>query len=167
MMKLPPNPWKTAMIVCGAAFQVIFFIELFLLHDFVVVDPRVHHITYDNWQWFLDWTPPGYWNDYFTEIMTADTWINWLFQLAFGVFLIYIFIRREVFCLKAKTILLTVAALIFISIALQYYLKYYVDVYRLYMYGIYNEMIALYLLYIGIAKKYRANARPHCASPST
>lgn len=153
-MKKASIRWKTAILSSGIVFQLFLAVELFLFYDVIIMDPAVHKISYESWFWFIDeWIPPAYWSSYSETITTALAALNRMFQLLFGIFLIYIFIHRDRFSFRAKTIILTVIAIVLADVSIRYYIKYNVYFYRLYMYSIYNEMMALYMLYCG--RRYR------------
>lgn len=143
--------WKAAILFVAICFQIIFIAELFFLYDYIVVDLNVHRITYENWVWLLDeWNAPitDYWKR-LTPILDVVILLNRVFQFLFGIFIIYIFRYRNQFSLKGRTIVLTVVALSCAHFALSYYIMFRVDFYRVYMYAIYPEMLALYMIYCG------------------
>lgn len=43
--------WRREMLLCALIFQAIFLIELVGLWGMIVVDPKVHLISYENWGW--------------------------------------------------------------------------------------------------------------------
>ena len=43
--------WRREMLLCALVFQAIFLIELVGLWGMIVVDPKVHFISYENWGW--------------------------------------------------------------------------------------------------------------------
>ena len=140
--------WNKSILYTSILFQIIFFVELIFLYQFILVDPGVHEISYENWKWFiLEWTPPDYWNMHFNFILTTAKTMNRVFGVVFGILIIYIWKKGKKFALKRKNILITVFCLIVASILIHFYIRYNVDLYRLYMYAIPNEMLALYLLY--------------------
>ena len=144
------NTWKRMIFWSGIAFQIIFLFELFFLYEFIIVNPEIHRISYENWGWLIhQWTPPAYRRDYFLPILTAAKVLNAVFQGLFGIFILYLFLRRKQFALSGKSIVLPVIALSLVHVAIRFYIMYYVDFYRLYMDALYPEMLALYMIYYG------------------
>lgn len=150
MIRLNEKNWKNQIILSGLLFQMVFLLEILIFHDIIIVDPTVHNISAENWMWFIDeWTPPEYWNTHYEIIMTTNGIINTIFQMIFGINIIYIFIKIKEFTLKRRWFVVTVGGIIIFDALISYFIRHYVDFYRLYMYSIYNEMIALYMIYCG------------------
>lgn len=142
--------WGRTILWSGLIFQIIFLFELFFLYEFIIVNPEIHKISYENWGWLVhEWTPPVYRRDYFLPILTAARVLNTVFQGLFGIFIIYLFLRRKQFSFSGRSIVLPVIALTLVHLALRFYIMYHVDFYRLYMDALYPEMLALYMIYCG------------------
>ena len=141
--------WKKLMLVSGIVFQLVFLLELLLFFDDVVVDPSVHIISYDHWKQVVSmWNPSGFWEQNSVTIITVVKAINVVFQLLFGIELIYIFVKSERFSLSRKKLILGYLFVVLIAVAFRVYIKYNVDFYRLYMYSIFTELVAVYMIWL-------------------
>lgn len=140
---------ERAFLLLGVLFQLIFLFELIVLYQFIVIDPRVHQITPENWFWFIEWTPPVYWTQHFNTIVATAHWINLVFQLAFGLLIVYVFLKNQKFSLKRKHILITILCLVLFCTLVHFYIRYCVAFYRLYMYAIPTEIFSFYIMYCG------------------
>ena len=142
--------WKNKFILTGTAFSLIFLLEILLFYDIIIVDPAVHHISYENWKWFLfEWTPPEYWAFSSSSIIAGVKLLSTTFQILFGGELVFIFINNEKFLVKKRTIVLTLLILIAINILVCWYIKYNVEFYHPYMYSIFTELLGLYIICYG------------------
>ena len=150
MIRLNKISWKNQIIFSGILFQIVFLLEILIFHDIIIVDPSVHNVSYENWMWFVsEWKPPEYWTTHYETIIAAIEIINTVFQMIFGINIIYIFIKIKEFSLKRIWFVVAVGVLILLDALIHYYIRYNVDFYRLYMYSTYNELISLYLIYCG------------------
>lgn len=141
--------WRKLFCLGGVFFQVIFLLELFLFFDDVVVDPSVHRISYENWnQVVTEWNTSGFWAQNAETIIEAVKLVNIAFQLFFVVALTGIFIKNESFSVSRRWLVLGYLLVALLSAMIQYYIKYHADFYRLYMYSIFNEMVATYLIWL-------------------
>ena len=141
--------WKKLMLVSGIVFQLVFLFELLLFFDDVVVDPSVHIISYDHWKQVVSkWNPSGFWEQNSVTIITVVKAINAVFQLLFGIELICIFVKSERFSLSRKKLILGYLFVVLIAVAFRVYIKYNVDFYRLYMYSIFTELVAVYMIWL-------------------
>lgn len=142
--------WRRQIIFSGMLFLVVFLLELVLFYDWIIIDPAVHHISYENWMWWInEWVPPKYWHDHLAVIVTTVRTVNLLFQIVFDINLAYIFIKNNEFSVKRTRMLLAVGTMIVAKVLIHFYIKQNIDFYRLYMYSINNALTALYLLYWG------------------
>ena len=140
--------WRREMLLCALVFQAIFLIELIGLWGMIVVDPKVHFISYENWGWLCqEWQQPAWQHNYFTQITGTALALNWVAQVLFWANAVYVWLHRERFghsrlAIAAEIVLVTAAAL-----AVRWYIKYNVDFYRLFMYAIYPELLMLLQLF--------------------
>ena len=134
----------------GIIFQIVFLLEIILFYNIIIVDPSVHNISYDNWKWFvLEWDPPEYWQLYGDSILKAVNILNIVFQMIFGINLVYVFINNKIFFLKKRSLILIIVLLTVFDVIFHNYIKYNARFYRIYMYSTYNEFISLYMIYCG------------------
>lgn len=145
--------WRREMLLCALVFQAIFLIELVGLWGMIVVDPKVHLISYENWGWLCqEWQQPAWQHNYFTQITGTALALNWVAQVLFWANAVYVWLHRERFghsrlAIATEIVLVTAAAL-----AVRWYIKYNVDFYRLFMYAIYPELLMLLQL-VWVLKK--------------
>ena len=145
--------WRREMLLCALVFQAIFLIELIGLWGMIVVDPKVHLISYENWGWLCqEWQQPAWQHNYFTQITGTALALNWVAQVLFWANAVYVWLHRERFghsrpVIAAEIVLVTAAALF-----IRWYIKYNVDFYRLFMYAIYPELLMLLQL-VWVLKK--------------
>lgn len=136
--------WRREMLLCALLFQAIFLIELVGLWGMIVVDPKVHFISYENWGWLCqEWQRPAWQHNYFTQITGTALALNWIAQVLFWANAVYVWFHRERFghtrpAIAVEIVLVTAAALF-----IRWYIKYHVDFYRLFMYAIYPELLML------------------------
>lgn len=146
-MKRSEQVWKRWMLLGGCLFLVIFLLEIVLFRDIIVVDPRVHHISYENWSFWIEWTPPPYWSAHSALILSGALLVHTAFQALYTVFLVYIFLKNSQFSLKRRYIVLAVIGLICTDLLLRWYIRCHVDFYRLYMYSTYSALMSLYIIW--------------------
>lgn len=137
------------MLISGIVFQLVFLLELLLFFDDVVVDPSVHIISYDHWKQAVSmWNPSGFWEQNSVTIIAVVKAINVVFQLLFGIELIYIFVKSERFSLSRRKLILGYMLIVLIAAVISEYIKYNVDFYKLYMYSIFTEFVAVYMIWL-------------------
>lgn len=166
-MKTIAKVWGRVILPSGIIYLAIFLAAVAAFSDVIVVDPAYHHISYENWIWCLDvYKSPAWWDltsDYF---FTAEKIVNFAFRLLFHINLAYIFIKREQFLTTRKAVVLTVAAIAILDTVLHYYIRFYVDFYRMYMYGTGNAMFALYMVYCGLKRRKALKPAPPLSADS-
>ncbi len=122
-------------------------IEILFLHDAIVVDPKVHHISYENWKWMVyEWEEPEYYDFYCSTLEPMIDGVNLLFEVVLGFFLCYIFVYSKHFMLKRVSVGIAIAIIVVAEVLLSYYFRYGVDFYRVYMYSSYNVLVSLYVI---------------------
>ena len=88
--------WRREMLLCALVFQAIFLIELVGLWGMIVVDPKVHLISYENWGWLCqEWQQPAWQHNYFTQITGTALALNWVAQVLFWANAVYVWLHRE------------------------------------------------------------------------
>ncbi len=151
--------WKTLLLVSGIAFQIIFLLEVILLSDYAVIDPSVHIISFANWKKLIEtWDPSGFWAQHGVAISAAVRYVNAAFQLLFGAAWVYLFIKNERFSLSRRKLVLGCLLVALIAAAIRVYIKYNVDYYRLYMYSIFTELLAVYMIRLSRSIRRRGEA---------
>lgn len=139
--------WNKLLSICAVVFQLVFLLELVLFRDYVVVDPSVHHIGYEQWLEVLDaWKSESFYGRYGAALEVAVRTISMVFQILFDTGLIYLFVKSGRFCLSRWKMLAGYIAVALLAAASAWFIKYNVDFYRLYMYSIFTELLALYAL---------------------
>lgn len=145
---------KLSIFLSGAIFLMIFVLEMLCFRDIVIVDPQVHNISYENWGWFIkEWEMPMYWERYSEQITIAAHTLNSIFRFIFGAFTVFIFAASDRFSLRKVWVFFSVAAIAVADIGIRFFIKYNVDFYRLYMYAIYNALMASYMIFC--ARRYK------------
>lgn len=95
------------------------------------------------------WQSPDFWSLHSQLIVNSILIINLIFRLIYDVELIYIFLNSKHFALNRKAFVIAIILICFLNVLISLYIKYYVDFYRLYMYSIYPETMACYMIYCG------------------
>lgn len=145
--------WRREMLLCALVFQVIFLVELVGLWEMIVVDPGVHRISYENWDWLInDWQAPAYWENYFLRILAVAQALNVAAQVLFWANAVYVWLHRAQFRLSRPIIAVEIVLVTAAALAVRWYIKYNVDFYRLFMYAIYPELLMLLQL-VWVLKK--------------
>lgn len=142
--------WKKVIFSSGIIFQILFMLEIVLFSNIIIIDPSVHKISYENWIFYIQqWQSPDFWSLYSQLIVNSILIINLIFRLIYDVELIYIFLNSKHFALNRKAFVIAIILICFLNVLISLYIKYYVDFYRLYMYSIYPETMACYMIYCG------------------
>ena len=162
MTRLENVNWKRLMLAGGIAFQIVFLLEaaLFSNPNHIVVDPSVHIISFENWKKaVIVHDPLGFWDRNYVVIIAAARFVNVVFRLLFDVALVYLFIKSRRFSISRVKLVLGYLLVVLAEAAIRAYIKYNVDFYRLYMYAIFTELYALYMILLGFCLK-RKRAAP-------
>lgn len=141
--------WYKILFISGCIFQIVFLLELLLFSNNIVVDPSVHIISYDCWKQVVsEWNPAGFWERNYTAIIAVVKLINMLFQSLLGIELIYVFAKNKRFSLSRRKLFLGYLIIVLTAATIHGYIKYNVPFYRLYMYSIFTEMVAIYVVFL-------------------
>lgn len=150
IMKNQQLIWKKVIFSSGIIFQILFMLEIVLFSNIIIIDPSVHKISYENWIFYIQqWQSPDFWSLHSQLIVNSTLIINLIFRLIYDVELIYIFLNSKHFALNRKAFVIAIILICFLNVLISLYIKYYVDFYRLYMYSIYPETMACYMIYCG------------------
>ncbi len=141
----------------GVLFQFIFLFELFFFADILIVDPTVHHVTYDNWMYWLDWPPPDYWQLHSELFILIARSLSLVFQLVFSAILVHVFLYADRFSLRRRTVVILYLLFVLIEMVLRYYFRYHVSFYRLFMYSTFTELLSFYVMFCGVRLKHSSS----------
>lgn len=147
MTNKPVKTRNDLLFISVIIFQIVFLLEIFLFLDDIVVDPSVHRIGFTQWEAAVSaWDATSFWGKYSDTIIVAVKTVNVFFQLLFDTALLYILVKKDRFSLNRIKALIGYLLVVLLSAAIGLFIKYHVDFYRIYMYSIFTELLAVYML---------------------
>ncbi len=146
--------------LCSLLLEAFFF-------SHIIVITRKHLISYDSWVYFVhDWVMPDYWEKYGGLIRAVITAKNSICFFIFTWFFLYICKNTKRFSTSLRVCIMSYLSLVILDLGISWYIRYYADFYRIYMFGIFPGFLSCFILFMMIRASKKRGSSCICSKNS-